>query len=265
MSASLDEILVTGASQGLGRALSFALAKKYPLAKLILVARDPKTLNEVKTEIQSLYPTADIVLEARDLLADSTAEELAGRFPNVSVLINNAGIGFFGEFIKSDLNQLNQSVLLNCTRPMQLCQKFGQLMCAKKRGLIVNVASMGGFFGMPYFSTYGATKSFLVNLGLALDEELRSQGVRVMTVCPGGINTRFHLKAGLSDAFAKQFASSMATSEDIAQSIVNSLDRPRSLLIPGFGNRLFLRLLAFVPLLWPVKAVGRIYRRQLDA
>jgi len=115
-------------------------------------------------------------------------------------------------------------------------------------GGILNVASIAGFQPTPYFATYGATKSFLVDWSLALGEELRPAGIPVLTLCPGPVRTNFFRAAGFERPPVKQWGG--CTSAQVADQALNALERGRHLLVTGWNNRILACLTGFVPRRW---------------
>src|SRR5262249_10242067 len=107
----------------------------------------------------------------------------------IDLLINNAGVTAFGRFDAIAVDEQLAMIQLNVVAPLRLTHTAADVMRRRGGGVIVNVASVGAFRPMPFMATYAATKTFALMHGLALRYELAPLGVRVITVCPGPMDT----------------------------------------------------------------------------
>ena len=187
--------LVTGASSGIGRAVALLLADQR--ISLLLTGRNKEALDVVVEQIDGRVPVTTLVA---DLTVPEDVscliENLQNRCPDL--IINSAGLGFHGPMLQHPLSRHTETLQVNCNVLMQLCHQCIQLLSEQgKKGVIVNISSIAGFVPMPSYAVYSATKAFVNTFSVALDFELRSQGIRVLTACPGPVQTQFAQRASL--------------------------------------------------------------------
>lgn len=182
--------LITGASSGIGKEFAFRLASQG--INLILVARR-KDLLEKLSAILKLEYGIEVIIAAIDLSENNFLEKLieSTGSKEVSILINNAGIGRPGEYKNSDPEYESRMIKLNCLAPGVLTNYFGKKMIVKGKGAIIFLGSIVAFQPTPLMATYSATKAFNLYLGNALWPELKKYGVDVLTVNPGNTSTEF--------------------------------------------------------------------------
>ena len=178
--------LITGASSGIGE--EFALQLATDGADLVLVARRENLLQALAERIRNEYQVSVDVLVA-DLSKIDAAEIITAAYPELDMLISNAGFGYPGDFGSQDLTMDRGLIQLNCTTPMELARFYFSKMKAAGRGKILFVSSTLGFQGVPHMAQYSATKGYLINLAEALHWEGRSSGVGVSVLCPGATDT----------------------------------------------------------------------------
>lgn len=188
-----ETILITGASSGIGRELANELASRK--CDLILVARNTGQLNELKTHLERTYAVAVHVFPM-DLSTVANAftlyTEIQQSGLTVTGLVNNAGIGMYGNFSDTDVEKEIAMINLNVTSVVVLTKLFMQDMIKQKRGRIMNVASLLSFLPFPYYAVYSATKSFILAFSETISAELEGSGVVVTTLCPGPVDTGFN-------------------------------------------------------------------------
>ncbi|MEJ1197548.1 SDR family NAD(P)-dependent oxidoreductase [Streptomyces sp. CCNWLW238] len=126
----------------------------------------------------------------------------------------------------------------------------------------MNVASTAGSQPSPYFAVYSAAKGFVLNFGLALSQEYRRRGIRVLTLCPGPVDTPFFDAIGTRKAAVN---GSMTTSEPVVRAALRALDRDRGYVTPGLGNALAAHLLPRRPRTLVVAIAERVTRKVLTA
>ncbi|MEI9952266.1 MAG: SDR family oxidoreductase [Pseudomonadota bacterium] len=185
--------IVTGGSVGIGLEIAKGLAGLSH--NLILVSRAEGRLQQAAAEIRKLYPALVIHTLALDLAQPDAAQRVFEFTQNlgveVDVLINNAGVGLYGEHAELDRAALGRMFQLNITSLCELCLLYGQQMKARGRGRILNVASAAAYQPTPFFAAYGASKAFVLNFSEALAKELEDYGVTVSCVSPGPTDTAF--------------------------------------------------------------------------
>jgi len=229
--------LVTGASQGLGRVFAHALAARGQ--NVILVARSRDKLEDLAKELQGSLRIIAEVLEF-DLASPSAgprlAQEIRDRKLDVNLLVNNAGFGVRGEFQTLTLKRQMEMVRLNNDAVVELTYSLLPSLMEHPQAGIINVSSAAGFQPVPYASLYSATKSFLTNFSLGLQEELRSSRVSVVTLCPGRILPHRH--GGEAKNGNRKFGFVYQAPEDVVGEALESLANGGGLVIPGFVNKL---------------------------
>lgn len=191
-----DRILITGATSGIGYEMAVQLAaKKYDL---VLVARRLDKLSGLKAILEQQHGI-QVHVFAKDLSEVTQAvnlyEEVKKAGLEVTMLVNNAGIGLYGEFINTDLHAELRMIELNVSSVVALSKLFVQDMIVRKRGRILNVASLLSFLPFPYYSVYSATKAFVLAFSETFGAELDGTGVQVVTLCPGPVDTAFNSDA----------------------------------------------------------------------
>lgn len=147
---------------------------------------------------------------------------------------------------------------LNTLAPVALMARLLPIL-RERGGAVLNVASVAGFLPTPYLATYGATKAFLLHWSLALGEELRSEGIRVTTLCPGPTQTRFFAEAGFAEPPATGYASQSA--EEVAIAALRGIARGKRLVVTGLQNRLVFGLAQMLPRGFAAGLSGRVLRR----
>ena len=238
--------LVTGASGGIGLELARVLAREGH--DLWLVARSAPKLEALRKELSAAYPVSVQVL-VRDLAEPSCAgevfEELRKKGVSVDVLVNNAGIGFFGAFAETPLSEHERLINLNILSLTQLTRLFLGPMLEKKSGKILNVASTAAFQPGPLLAAYYASKAYVLHLSEALAEELRGSGVTVTTLYPGPTATDFQERARMGGS--KLFKRAVMDAKTVAEAGYRGLSSGKTLVIPGFSNKLLALSSRFAP------------------
>jgi uncharacterized protein len=225
--------LVTGASAGIGAEFAAQLAARGH--DLVLVARSRERMERLAAELRDAHGAhVDVVaqdLRAPDAVARIT-ETLADR--HVDLLVNNAGFGTAGRFEEIDARTEHDQMMVNVVALVDLTRALVPAMLARGRGAVINVASTAGLQPAPYFSAYGAAKSFVLNFSLALRAEYRRRGIRVLALCPGPTETSFFDTVGPRAAIGGP----MMPAADVVRAALRALDRDRAYVVPGLGNAL---------------------------
>ena len=243
--------VVTGASQGIGACFSEALAKRGK--NLILVARTRIKLEALATSLRDKYAVRVEVLVA-DLALKPSAGEVAAYCAGFSVdgLINNAGFGLGDEFAHESLDRVVEMLNLNIVTLTALTHLLIPSL-RKSRGVIVNIASTAAFQPVPYMAAYAASKAYVLHWSEALHEELRADGIYVLTLCPGATTTGFFGTAGIE---AERLRFPVQTPEAVVRAAMRAWESGRAVAISGWKNRL-LALGRFAPrwMLVPMSAL----------
>lgn len=238
--------LVTGASSGIGRAIAHELASLG--AGVILVARRRDLLDELAEEIRK-GPGTPVTVEAQDLALPSAPVDLVDRIGeaglDVDILINNAGFGIHGDFLGASWERQAAMLQLNIVTLTHLTHLLAPAMVQRKRGHVMNIASIGAFLPVPGFAAYSATKAYVRNFTEGLDAELRGTGVHAITVSPGGTVTEFMRAAG--DDFSKLGLMVSMSPRRCAQIAVTKMLRGRRGVVTGFFNSIGMWMLRLLP------------------
>src|SRR5882724_10982269 len=181
--------LVTGASQGIGRAIAIGLAKAG--ATVVLAARNTEKLAAVKAEIEAAGGVAEAfaldVVNADGVKA--TVKEIVAKFGKIDILVNNAGITKDGLVLRMKLADWEDVIRTNLTSAFLVTQACSSPMVRERWGRIINVTSVVGEMGQAGQSNYAASKAGLVGLTKSLAREFASRGITVNAVAPGYIET----------------------------------------------------------------------------
>jgi short-subunit dehydrogenase len=233
-----DYAVVTGASSGIGLQFAKSLAKRG--YNLVLVARRTDRLEALKHEItQSNIQPVDIHVVSLDLSEADAPDKLFAftqlhQLP-VSVLINNAGFGTSGHFLKVPILKTIEMLQLNIVTLTKLTYLFGNEMVKNGNGYILQVSSVGAFQPSPYFAAYSATKSYVMLFSEALDYELKNSNVSVTTLYPGATKTEFFEVA--DQQVNKLVSMTLMTAQQVADLALDAMFRRKRSIVPGFINK----------------------------
>ena len=184
-------VVVTGASSGIGRAAALEFARRG--ANLVLAARRGEQLEEVAVACRALGVECRTVVT--DVTLRSDCEHLIDVAGNVDVLVNNAGFAIFDPIESARPDDLEAMMQTNYFGAVWCTQAVLPQMLARRRGTIVNVASIAGIMGYARMGGYCATKFAMIGFSETLRDEVLGRGVRVAMVCPGTVETQFFVKA----------------------------------------------------------------------
>lgn len=181
--------LVTGATRGIGRSISLALANSG--AHVILAARTENLLQILKEEITSRGGKAtavrtDVAVE-QDIL--SLFETIKDNLGKLDIVINNAGIGIWGKIVNFAIEDFDKLINVNLRGMYICCQQSMKMMIPAHSGYIINISSVVGFKGYPNQSAYTASKHGVMGLTKSLSVEAQEHGIRVSAILPSGVDT----------------------------------------------------------------------------
>lgn len=241
--------LVTGASDGIGRATASALAAEG--LDLILVARDASRLALLGDALKAAHGT-HIQVQALDLSHRQSVAQLvaATEGMDIGLIVAAAGFGTSGPFLCSDLDIESSMLDVNCGAVLALVHAFARRLAVRKSGGIVLFASLVGWQGVPNASHYAATKAWVQTFGEGLGAELAPLGVDVLTVAPGPVGSGFADRAGMRMGAAD-------TPEMVAEAIVRALGRRRRI-VPGRLGKLLTYSLAPLPRSMRTRIMGAV-------
>lgn len=217
--------LITGASSGIGWAMAQRLAKDGH--SLIVTARNEQKLLELK---QSLGTSVHIIPANLSNKEECFALYQAVAAEHIDILINNAGFGVFGAFQQTNLENELEMLHVNIDALHILTKLFLQDFIKRDSGYILNVASTAAFLPGPLFSSYYATKAYVLRLTQAIYEELRRNGqnIYIGALCPGPVDTGFNNVAGV----AKKLPGLPV--DTVANYAVDQMYKKKPIIIPGF-------------------------------
>ncbi|HYF33224.1 MAG TPA: SDR family NAD(P)-dependent oxidoreductase [Chitinophagaceae bacterium] len=239
--------LITGASEGFGKALALECASRN--MNLILVALPGTGLGNLARLIEREFDVKAVFFEY-DLTRKDTHVQLFSKMEELglraNILINNAGIGGTHFFEEKSIEFYCRQIELNVTAPTLLSYLFISQVPAGYEAHILNVSSLASFFYLPRKQVYGGTKSYLLAFSKSLRKELKHKKIYVSTICPGGMNTvPVQMMINTSgDQFSRWSA---MDPEDVAHIAIDKMLQHKELIIPGNWNRLFLALDRILP------------------
>jgi short-subunit dehydrogenase len=224
--------IVTGASRGIGRAISIKLAKEN--YNVIIFGRDKKKLNSLKKILikkgsKSKYYMGDVA--DQDFVSKSV-NEVIKNYKNIDVLINNAGVAFFKMFTEATLEEFKAQIDTNIIGVYNFCKATIDLMIKKQNGTIVNIVSQAGKMGFQYGTTYGATKHAVMGFSRSLMIEVRKHNIRVVAVCPGSVDTDM-----IEDSPIHKSIKQVLKPKDIADIVCSAIQLPSRALISELDIR----------------------------
>lgn len=260
-SAERRTALITGGSGGIGRALAEEFAAHD--WDLVLVAREAGALAAAATAIRARHAVRCDTIAA-DLSGGSRGAaivaELEARGVVIDALVNNAGIGQYGQFVDTSPDLILATIDLNVAALTHLTRLLLPPMIARRRGWIMQVASIAAFQPGPRMAVYYATKAFVLSLGQALREETRGTGVSVTVLSPGPTPTGFQRRAGFGDR-APRIPGTLDVA-CVARAGYAGLLAGRRVVIPGAINTLMVGVSRLLPRAVTARIVGAIQRRR---
>ncbi|ALI10414.1 MULTISPECIES: SDR family oxidoreductase [Pseudomonas] len=229
-------VLITGASSGFGE--EFARQYAAQGKSLVLVARRLDKLEALSKELRERFGT-EVINEQVDLSSIPAVIELHKRLVQrgiaVDVLINNAGHGLQGPFLDHAIDQSLAMINLDIASLTTMTRLFAQDMRIRRRGHILQVASLLSYQGVKNFAVYSAAKAYVLRFSEALHQELKGDGVVVTALCPGMSDTGFAQSANQTLTPALKMV--MMQPEPVVRAGIRALQAGRMSVVPGFGNK----------------------------
>jgi short-subunit dehydrogenase len=230
--------VVTGASDGIGRAFCERLAREG--FNLVLVARREPLLEQLARSLHSAYHHENVVISAD--LATSEGRTKLDTLTNdldVGLIVACAGFGTAGPFVQSDLEKERELLELNCYAVLQACRVFGERFRQRGRGGLVLLSSIVGWQGTPWSAHYAASKAYIQSLAEALAVEFAGLGIDVLASAPGPVKSGFAARAGMR-------MNATVSPETVADESLRALGR-RKTVLPGALSKILTRSLQPLP------------------
>ncbi|MBT4287270.1 MAG: SDR family NAD(P)-dependent oxidoreductase [Deltaproteobacteria bacterium] len=257
-------IVITGATSGLG--LSLAIQAVQEKANVVLLSRSNNALEKVAAKLKLIasentkieYFAADLSNQ-KDL--EKTFKYLENIENQVDIFINNAGFGLSGEFVQNDWNQVEKMCNLNMLAVARLSYWAGNYMKKRKSGSILNISAIAAIQAQPFFGIYGATRSFITNLSLAMYKELKSYNVHVSCAHPGSFKSGFENNARINDTLAVKMLGHMSV-DVVAKRTFAGLKKRKAFFVIGFPYKMIYWSSLVTPKLIGLKIMGILFKQQ---
>lgn len=226
--ATQRRALITGASSGIGKATALAFAKAG--IDIALVSRSQEKLEAVASAVQQTGVKAKAYhLDLAEIeQVQQKISAIAADFGVIDILVNNAGMGYTNTLSETPLLEWLQVMNLNLTSVFQCILGILPMMRDRKKGTIINVASIAGQHPFPGWGAYSVSKAGLIALSKTLAAEERAHGIRVTAICSGAVNTEFWDTETVHIKFER---SAMLTPEIVAQSILHTALLPEQAVV----------------------------------
>ncbi len=239
--------LITGASQGFGRAMAIECSKRH--MNLVLVSLPNTGLNALADILEKIYNVSVFCIEM-DLGTSENCFSLFERVKkeqiSINYFINNAGVLSKGFFEDLDTNYILCQISLNICTPTLLIKLFLNDLKQNAPSGILNVGSMASFFYLPKKQVYGGTKAYLLSFSKSLRKELQPDNISVSIVCPGGMNTSAALTyQNRTGSWGSRM--SIMNPEDAAKLAIDGMLKGKEVIIPGIVNKFFMLLNSILP------------------
>lgn len=252
-------VLITGGSEGIGLELARLFAKRGH--HILIVARDETRLRAARSDIETSLARSDVKIHicAQDLTAPDAVLQLERYVKTqklyVDYLVNNAGMGLSGKFVKQQEQEIEHLITLNMTAATQLTRAFLPPMLARNRGGVLMVSSLAGFVPGAYQAAYYASKAYVNSLTQALAHEHRNTKLRICALTPGAVKTAFHAKMGAEYAPYLQ-ALGMIAPAYVALWGIWGFRLGFTIIVPGLMNIISMLALRFTPHIITVPIMG---------
>ncbi len=248
--------IVTGASSGMGRQFVLQLGKYVSVDEIWVIARRKAALESLAQEIST--PIRPVVLDLLNSSAfDAFSALLEQEKPNVKLLVNAAGFGKFGDFRRISAADECAMLDLNCKALMMMTRLTVPYM--KPGSHILQLDSLSAFQPVPYITTYGATKAFVLSYSRGIARELEKNGIRVMAMNPGWVKTEFFNHAFQTNDSEVQYFDRLYEAEDVVATGLKDLYKTKKdYSVHGFP----VKFQVFLVKLLPHKLVMRIWLNQ---
>ena len=238
--------IVTGASSGMGREFVLQLPSYVQVDEIWAIARRAEALEHLKEETS--VPVRPISMDLLDMESfDRFQSLLEEEKPNIKLLVNAAGFGKFGAYHKVSITDDARMIDLNCKALVLMTRLCLPYMTSGSH--ILQLDSLSAFQPVPYITTYGATKSFVLSYSRAMNRELKKSGIRMMAMNPGWVKTEFfnHAFQTNEDGEVKFFDKLWEAKDVVATGLKDLYKTRKDYSIHGFSVRMQVRLVKLLP------------------
>ena len=236
--------IVTGASSGMGKEFVLQLSQYAQVDEIWAIARREEALKALHTTV----PVRPVVLDlCQDSSFDALEAMLTAEKPNVKLLVNAAGFGKFGHYHNISLLDDCRMIDLNCKALVVMTRLVLPYMAPGSH--VLQLDSLSAFQPVPYITTYGATKSFVLSYSRAMNRELRDKGIRMMAMNPGWVRTEFFDHAFQTNAGGQvQYFDRVYEADAVVATGLKDLYRTKKdYSVHGFMTRMQVRLVKLLP------------------
>jgi len=254
-------VVITGGSSGIGSSFIKAIETLIPEALVCNLSRsEPEVFLgkrgvHLSTDLSDPEQVASSARELEKIIGGAAAGEI--------LLINNSGFGDYGALQERDPAKLLNMIDLNIRAMVDLSARLLPLLL-KRGGAIMNIASTAAFQPTPFLATYGASKSFVLNWTLALNEDLRGTKVRAIAVCPGPTRSNFFKRAGFEIPPMQGGGLNAAldmTADAVVEKALVGLAKGKPLVVTGWKNKCIAFLGSKSPLVGVTRVGGALLRK----
>ncbi len=237
--------IVTGASSGMGREFVLQLNAYADVEQIWAIARRSDALEALKSQVR--VPVRPLSLDlCRQESFDTLAALLEREKPDVKLLVNAAGFGYFGAYHKVEPAQDARMIDLNCKALVMMTRIVLPYMNPGSH--VLQLDSLSAFQPVPYITTYGATKAFVLSYSRAMNRELKERGIRMMTMNPGWVKTEFFRRAFRTNDGEVQYFDRLYEAKDVVTTGLKDLYRTKKdSSIHGLPVKLQVLLVKLVP------------------
>ncbi|MGS2764334.1 SDR family NAD(P)-dependent oxidoreductase [Sinomicrobium sp. M5D2P9] len=254
--------VITGASQGLGKALAEVCARQG--RNLILISLPGERIHHTARELIQQHAIEVICHETDLTKEDNISKTVASiRKHNINILINNAGIGGTKKFMDADLAYIDSILLLNMRSLVLLTHQLLPVLKKQKQSYILNISSLAAFSPMPYKTVYPATKAFVYSFSRGLHAELKQSNIHVAVAHPGGMATNGDTTKRIN-SHGRFIRFSILSAEVTAAICMEKLLQRESIIIPGKMNRFSSILQKIMPVDFQLRIFSTKLQRELQ-
>ena len=224
--------VVTGASSGMGRDFVKMLDKIENCEEIWVIARRADKLAELTSQTGKRIVPIELDLSLEESY-DTYANLLKSAEADVVALVNAAGFGKFGSFEDIPIREQMNMIDLNCKALMAMTYITLEYMRAGSR--VYQLGSLSSFQPVPYITTYGATKAFVLSFTRALNKELKKKGIKMIAICPGWVKTEFFDRAVRDDTI--KYYNKFFTSQEVVDRAIRDMKKGKDVSVCGASIR----------------------------